>query len=148
SASFRCVSFGGGRGPQLGQTAWGLAGGWGLQQIQTLGARPSGVDFKGSPGFRDELRSYENLLSHAPETTLSRAVALNGKAWALATHGIGLADAERLSQEALMIVRGLAAKPDELSAVVREEANDMDTLAYIQMQAGKMSEALENLKTA
>src|SRR5262249_57426498 len=48
----------------------------------------------------------------------------------------------------LMIVRGLAGKPDELSAVVREEANDMDTLAYIQMQAGKMSEALENLKTA
>jgi len=73
---------------------------------------------------------------------------LNGKAWALATYGIDLADAERLSQEALTIVRGLAAKPDELSAVVREEANDVDTLAYIQMQAGKMSDALENVKAA
>src|SRR5262249_6330425 len=82
-----------------------------------------------------------------PEPTLPRAMALNGKAWALATHGIDLADAERLSREALMIVRGLG-KPDELSAVVREEANDMDTLAYIQMQADKMSDALENMKAA
>jgi tetratricopeptide (TPR) repeat protein len=94
------------------------------------------------------MQYHENRLSRAPEPTLSRAMALNGKAWALATYGIDLADAERLSQEALMVVRGSAAKPDELSAVVREEANDMDTLAYIQMQAGKMSDALANMKAA
>jgi len=75
-------------------------------------------------------------------------MALNGKAWALATYGIDLADAERLSQEALTIVRRPAEKPDESGSVVREEANDMDTLAYIQMQADKMGDALENLKAA
>src|SRR5262249_11265736 len=105
-------------------------------------------DYKDSPVFKNEMRYYENLLSAAREPTLSRAMALNTKAWALATYGIELADAERLSREALMIVRGLAGKPDELSAIVREEANDMDTLAYIQMQAGKMSDALENVKAA
>jgi tetratricopeptide (TPR) repeat protein len=148
SASFRSVSFDGGRLPQFDGTAWWLAVGWSMQQIQTLADRPSGIDYKDSPVLKKEMRYYENLLSAAPERTLSRVVALNGKAWALATHGIELADAERLSQEALMIVRGLTGKSDELSAVVREEANDMDTLAYIQMQAGKMSDALENMKAA
>jgi len=148
SASFRSVSFDGGRVPQFDGTAWWLAVGWSMQQIQTLAARPSGVDYKDSPVFKDEMGYYENLLSTAPEPTLPRAVALNGKAWALTTHGIDLADAERLSQEALMIVRGLAGKRDELSAVVREEANEMDTLAYIQMQAGNMRDALENMKAA
>jgi tetratricopeptide (TPR) repeat protein len=47
-----------------------------------------------------------------------------------------------LSQQALTIVRGSAGKPD----VVREEANDIDTLAYIQMQRGEVNEALENWK--
>src|SRR5215831_12435143 len=142
SASFRYA----GRVPQFDGTAWWLAVGWSMQQIQTLAARPSGVDYKDSPVFKDEMQYYEKLLSNAPEPTLPRAMALNGKAWALATHGIDLADAERLSQEALMIVRGLGGKPNDLSAVVREEANEMDTLAYIQMQAGKMSDALENMK--
>jgi tetratricopeptide (TPR) repeat protein len=147
-ASFRSVSFDGGRVPQFDGTAWWLAVGWSMQQIQTLAARSSGVDYKDSPLFKNEMQYHENRLSHAPEPTLSRAMALNGKAWALATYGIDLADAEKLSQEALVIVRGSAGKPDELSAVVREEANDMDTLAYIQMQAGKMSDALENMKAA
>src|SRR5262249_24148788 len=91
---------------------------------------------------------YEKLLSIAPERTFARATALNGKAWALATYGIDLADAEGLSQEALTIVRQPAGKPDESGSVVREEVNDMDTLASRQMQAGKMSEGLENLKAA
>src|SRR5262249_23142741 len=100
------------------------------------------------PLFKNEMQYYDNLLSAAPEPTLARAMALNGKAWALATYGIDLADAEKLSQEAVTIVRRLAEMPDASGSVVREEANSLDTLAYIQMQRGKMSEALENLKAA
>src|SRR5262249_23766754 len=147
-ASFRSVSFDGGRVPQFEGTAWWLAVGWSMQQIQTLAARSSGVNYKDTPVFKNEMQYYEERLRTSPEPKLSRAMALNGKAWALATYGIDLADAERLSQEALMIVRELGGKPDELSAVIREEANDMDTLAYIQMQRGKMSDALENMKAA
>jgi len=119
-----------------------------MQQVQGLAAQSSGVNYKDTPAFKDEMQYYEKWLSTAPEPTRARAMALNGKAWALATYGIDLADAERLSQESLMIVRGSAEKRDESGSVVREEANDMDTLAYIQMQTRKMSEALENLKAA
>ena len=93
------------------------------------------------------MQFYEKWLSSTPEPTLARATALNGKAWALATYGIDLADAERLSQQALTILRGSAGQPAE-SGLVREEVNETDTLAYIQMQTGRMSEALENLKAA
>src|SRR5262249_3039609 len=128
--------------------AWWLAIGWSMQQIQSLAAQSSGVNYKDTPGFRDEMQYYEKRLSTAPEPTLARAMALNGKAWALATYGIDLADAERLSHEALTIVRRTTEKPDGSGSVVREEANEMDTLAYIEMQEGKMSEALVNLKEA
>jgi tetratricopeptide (TPR) repeat protein len=148
SASFRYVTFDGGHVPQFNGTAWWLAVGWSMQQVQSLAAQSSGVSYKDTPLFKDEMQYYEKWLNTAPEPTLARAMALNGKAWALATYGIDLADAERLSQEALMIVRRPTEKPDESGSVVREEANDMDTLAYIQMQADKMSEALETLKTA
>jgi len=148
SASFRYVAFDGSHVPRFNGTAWWLGVGWSMQQIQSLAAQSSGVSYKGTPAFKDEMQYYEKLLSAAPEATLARATALNGKAWALATYGIDLADAERLSQESLTIVRRRAEKPDEPGSLVREEANDIDTLAYIQMQAGKMSEALENLKAA
>jgi tetratricopeptide (TPR) repeat protein len=148
SASFRYVTFDGGHVPQFNGTAWWLAVGWSMQQIQSLAAQSSGVNYKDTPLFKDEMQYYEKWLSTAPEPTLARAMALNGKAWALATYGIDLTDAERLSQEALTIVRRPAEKPDESGSVVREEANDMDTLAYIQMQADKMGDALENLKAA
>ena len=146
SASFRSVTFDGGRVPQFNGTAWWLAVGWSIQQVQSLAALSSNVNYKDTPAFKDDMQYYEKRL--VPEPTIARAMALNGKAWALATYGIDLADAERLSQEALTIVRGSARKNDELSAVVREETNEMDTLAYIQMQAGKMSDALENLNAA
>ncbi len=148
SASFRSVTFDGGHVPQFNGTAWWLAVGWSMQQIQGLAARSSGVNYKDTPAFKGEMQYYEKWLSTAPEPTRTRASALNGKAWALATYGIDLADAERLSQESLVILRRLAEKPDESGSVVREEANALDTLAYIQMQAGKMGEALENLKAA
>jgi hypothetical protein len=54
SASFRSVRFDGGRVPQFDGTAWWLAVGWSMQQIQTLAARPSGVDYKDSPVFKNE----------------------------------------------------------------------------------------------
>jgi uncharacterized protein YjbI with pentapeptide repeats len=145
SASFRYVTFDGRHVPQFNGTAWWLALGWSMQQVQSLAAQSSGVNYKDTPAFKNEMQYYENWLGTAPEPTLARAIALNGKAWALATYGIDLADAERLSQEALTIVRRSAEKS---SSVVREEANEMDTLAYIQMQANKMSDALENLKAA
>ncbi len=145
SASFLYVTFDGGHVPQFNGTAWWLALGWSMQQVQSLADQSSGVNYKDTPAFKNEMQYYENWLSTAPEPTLARAIALNGKAWALATYGIDLADAETLSQESLTIVRRSAEKS---SSVVREEANEMDTLAYIQMQTGKMSEGLENLKAA
>jgi tetratricopeptide (TPR) repeat protein len=148
SASFRSVTFDGGHVPQFNWTAWWLAVGWSMRQVQSLAAQSSGVNYKDTPAFKGEMQYYEKWLGTAPEPTLARAMALNGKAWALATYGIDLADAERLSQDALTIVRRPAEKPDESGSVAREEANEMDTLAYIQMQTGKMSDALENLKAA
>ena len=148
SASFRYVTFDRGHVPQFNGTAWWLAVGWSRQQVQSLAAQSSNVNYKDTPAFKDDMQYYEKWLSTVPEPTIGRAMALNGKAWALATYGIDLADAERLAQQALTIFRGSAGKPDESGSVAREEANNTDTLAYIQMQAGKMSEALENLKAA
>jgi tetratricopeptide (TPR) repeat protein len=148
SASFRYVTFDGGHVPQFNGTAWWLAVGWSMQQIQSLAAQSSGVNYKDTPAFKNEMQYYDKLLSTAPEPTLARAMALNGKAWALATYGVDLVDAERLSQESLTIIRRLAEKPDESGSVVREEVNNMDTLAYIQMQAGQIGKALENLRAA
>jgi Novel STAND NTPase 1/Pentapeptide repeats (9 copies) len=148
SASFQSVTFNGGHVPQFDGTAWWLAVGWSMQQIQSLAARPPGVNYKDSPAFKSEMQLYDNGLSAVPQPTRARARALNAKAWGLATYGVDLADAERLSEESVMIVRQSAEKRDETGSDVREEANNMDTLAYIQMQRDKMSEALENLKAA
>jgi tetratricopeptide (TPR) repeat protein len=148
SASFRYVTFDGGHVPQFNGTAWWLAVGWSMQQVQSLAAQPSDVKYKDTQAFKDDMQYYQQLLSQESKPTIAQAMALNGKAWALATYGIDLADAERLSRQALTIVRRLGEKSAELNAVIREEANDMDTLAYIQMQTNKMSEALENLEAA
>jgi tetratricopeptide (TPR) repeat protein len=117
-----------------------------MQQVQRLAVQSSSVNYKDTPSFKNEMQYYDKQLSTAPEPTRARGLALNGKAWALATYAIDLAEAERLSQESLTIIRRLAEKPGESSSVVVEEANYLDTLAYVQMQIGKMSEALENLR--
>jgi tetratricopeptide (TPR) repeat protein len=147
SASFRYVTFDAGHVPQFNGTAWWLAVGWSMQQVQSLAPQSADLNYKDTPAFKDDMQYYEKWLSTVPDPTIARAMALNGKAWALATYGVDLADAERLSQQALTMVRGSAGKLQS-GSVVREEANDMDTLAYVQMQEGKMSEALENFKAA
>src|SRR5262249_1588751 len=58
-ASFRSVSFDGGRVPQFEGTAWWLAVGWSMQQIQTLAARRAGAQSRrrGSSGPAGQDRS-------------------------------------------------------------------------------------------
>src|SRR5262249_8066799 len=58
--------------------------------------------------------------------------------------GIDLADAERLSQES----RALVFRPAYKLGEVSDQANYLDTLAYIQMQKGKIREALNNWEIA
>src|SRR5262249_8901427 len=143
SASFRSVTFGDSHIPQFNGTAWWLAVGWSMGQVQSLAAQSSGVNYKDTPAFRDEIQHYEKWLSTATEP-LARARAMNGKAWALATYGIDLADAERLSQES----RALVFRPAYKLGEVSDQANYLDTLAYIQMQKGKIREALNNWEIA
>src|SRR5262249_36085279 len=53
SASFRYVTFNGNHVPQFNETAWWLAVGWSMQQIERLAAQSAGVNYKDTQAFTD-----------------------------------------------------------------------------------------------
>jgi uncharacterized protein YjbI with pentapeptide repeats len=148
-ASFRYVIFDGDHVPRFHESAWWLAAGWNMTQVEKLLAQTGSNKeiYKDTPLFKRLLLSDEQQLSMATEP-MERAIALNGKAWDLATYGVDLGVAERESREAQRIVATLKGAADAGAArYVFFEDSLSDTLAYILTQTGKVREAVEIWKS-
>jgi len=152
SASFRNVIFDGGHAPRFDRTAWWVAVGWSMTQFEQLRKQTEDdakEKIKDTQVFKDQLGNFDKRLNLVTEPTTGRADLLNGKAWYLAIYGVNLPDAELVARESLKIVvpgtpQSRLETPDV--KIDLDEASYKDTLAYILMQAGKMSDALDTLK--
>jgi tetratricopeptide (TPR) repeat protein len=127
------ATFDDGQFPNFENSAWWLAFGWNKHQRELLIKQSANKDPKAMKSFKDDLKSID-------EMPWPPAKILNEKAWALATFGVDLNDAEDFVREALKIYGGNGNSVNN----ERDVANAKDTLAYIFMQKGKWAEA-ENL---
>jgi len=136
-ASFLDATFDDGQFPNFENSAWWLAFGWNKHQRELLIKQSANKEPKAMKSFKDDLKSID-------EMPWPPAKILNEKAWALATFGVDLNDAEDFVREALKIYGGNGKSVNN----EREIANAKDTLAYIFMQKGKWSEAESLLSDA
>jgi uncharacterized protein YjbI with pentapeptide repeats len=142
-ASFRDVKFEDREVPKFDNSAWWLATGWNKHQRELLTQQSANKDLKETKNFKQELKQRDDDLMQA-SNPVSRARALNERAWTLATFGVDLADAEGAVREALDIYnanRQSVPRP-------RDVPNAQDTLAYILMQKGDLMEAEKLLSDA
>jgi len=131
--------------PHFDRTAWWLASGWNLDRVTALvkkfgGADPERRRVVGEyPMFDRELNRFETMLKN----TSQRAVALDGKAWTLAIHGIDLEEAERVSRGALKTINSSGLSNEDKAKPL---SYILDTLAYILLQKHRAEEACEAKK--
>jgi WD40 repeat protein/uncharacterized protein YjbI with pentapeptide repeats len=137
--------------PNFDRTAWWLASGWNLDQVAGFvkkfgGADPERRRVVGEyPMFDRELNRFETMLkktsiNKTSINTLQRAVALDGKAWTLAIHGIDLEEAERVSRGALKTLKSSRLSNEDKAKPLSYIS---DTLAYILLQKHRTEEARE-----
>jgi uncharacterized protein YjbI with pentapeptide repeats len=144
-ASFQNVSYDSCDLPKFEKTAWWLAIGWSLNQVADFmrnygGANPRKGRKEGEYlAFDREFNRFESRLEANPKNNLDRAVALDGKAWTLAIHGISLDEAEKAARTALEVIRNVENIP--IADKRRKVSYIRDTLAYILMQERQPEEA-------
>jgi hypothetical protein len=91
------------------------------------------------PTLDRELNRFEVMKKNSTNT-LQLAVALDGKAWSLAIHGIDLEEAERVSRQALKTIHSLRLANEHRAKPLSYIS---DTLAYILLQKHRAEEARE-----
>ena len=132
--------------PNFDRTAWWLASGWNLDHVAALvkkfgEADPERRRVVGEyPMLDRELNRFETVLKKTSINTSQRAVALDGKAWALAIHGIDLEEAERVSRGALKTISSSGLSTEDKAKPLSYIS---DTLAYILLQKRRAEEARE-----
>jgi Pentapeptide repeats (9 copies) len=132
--------------PNFDRTAWWLASGWNLDQVAGFlkkfgGANPERRRVVGEyPMFDRELNKVETMLKRSRINTSQRVVALDGKAWTLAIHGIDLEEAERVARGALKTINSARLSNEDKT---RPLSYVSDTLAYILLQKHRAEEARE-----
>lgn len=140
-ASFAHVDTGG-AALDFTNSAWWLASGWSLDQVQSLilsyPPKKYAIPDKKQQEYVDELNK-------APEENFARAEALNDFAWMLATRGRDLDKALGYAKNALQIVDKLRLKRD-LSQ--RISSNYQDTLGYILLQKSAANRELDLVQEA
>jgi uncharacterized protein YjbI with pentapeptide repeats len=129
--SFKRVKFSDRNIPKFGQSAWWQAYGWGFQEIEMLHKQYPRHGITETDKYKHEIGLTEESLRQASGQT-ARAVALNEKAWLLATYGvISDGQAEQAVREAVGIIG---------TGPLKEMVED--TLAYILLQKGQDDPAL------
>jgi WD40 repeat protein len=132
--------------PNFSRTAWWLASGWNLDQVaQFLEAYGAANSERGKlvgeyPMFDRELSRFETILGKTEADTLQHAVALDGKAWTLAIHGIDLVGAERVARDALKSINDAQVSAQEK---IKPLSYVADTLGYVLLQKNRVKEARE-----
>ncbi|MET4387314.1 uncharacterized protein YjbI with pentapeptide repeats [Bradyrhizobium sp. F1.4.3] len=143
SASFRNVAIIDGE-LNLAGTAWWLAFGWSLPQIEKFADQQKNARIEEAKGFNDDISLRKKELKNATSPE-DRVRALNKVAWTYATYGAGLKVAkEEYAQKALDEVKAIKGKSEVWLADSR--ANFTDTIAYIWLQEGNPKEAVRLLE--
>jgi len=144
-ASFKRAKFSDNNIPKFDQSAWWQAYGWGLDEIELLHRKYPRDRITESDKYKREIDLAEGRLKQASDP-MSRALALNAKAWQLAIYGV-VADgqAEAAIREALKIF------PEEARNGGRDFRPQMeDTLGYIllQKQGNEPAAKMKNIEEA
>ncbi|MGY3695094.1 uncharacterized protein YjbI with pentapeptide repeats [Bradyrhizobium sp. USDA 3240] len=132
--------------PNFKNSAWWLASGWTLQQVDAL-AKQFGGSTPDIPIFRRELDRFKKLLdANKDPATLEYVKAQDGIAWTYAIHGLDLDAAEaasRLSRDSIAKLTGLSNFHTH-----KIQSYTADTLGYILLQKGQVEEAVRLLEDA
>lgn len=149
SASFRDVKFDDLEIPDFKGTAWWLASGWSMSQVDLFAKKYSHKpeEIKMFPTLVEELKERAENKNKALDQTLDQAIALNDEAWTQAIYGVDLPKAEESVRKAIEILDELKRRSPNEGRIREEEANFNDTLAYILMQNGKMKAATELMRS-
>jgi hypothetical protein len=132
--------------PNFNNTAWWLASGWTLQQVDSLTKQFGGRN-PDIPSFGRELSRLKKLLeAHRDPAALEYVKEQDGIAWTYATYGLDLDKAEaasRLSRDGVAKLKGLSDFHTQ-----KLQSYTADTLGYILLQKGQIEEAVGLLKDA
>jgi hypothetical protein len=124
-------------------TAWWLALGWTLPQIEQLVTDYKDLKINEAKVFNNDVALRQKKVKEAtvPE---DRMQALNELAWTYAIYGTDLEIAKGHSEEALNEIKAIKGKSE--TWIANSSANFADTLAYIMLQQGRPEEAEKLLK--
>jgi Pentapeptide repeats (9 copies) len=142
SASFRDVEINGNL--NFTDTAWWLALGWTLPQIEKFAAQYSDLKIRETKMFNNDVIRARREVDNATSAE-DRVRALNALAWNYAIYGADLKIAEGYSQNALeefAKIKTIKGKSD--TWIVNNDANFTDTKAYILLQEDRRPEAVES----
>ncbi len=132
--------------PTFKKTAWWLASGWTLKQVDELTKQFGGRN-PDIPSYGKELSRFQKLPeANGGPVTLEYVKVQDGIAWTYATYGIELDKAEAASRLAVDGVTKLKGVGDDHMRKLRSYT--ADTLGYILLQEGQIEEAKGILKEA
>jgi uncharacterized protein YjbI with pentapeptide repeats len=141
SASFRDVGINGDL--IFTDTAWWLAFGWTLPQIEKFAAQYSDLNIKEAKIFDEDILSRKKEVDNAASPE-DRVRALNELAWTYAIYGADLKIAKGYAQSALQefgAIKTIKGKSE--TWIAKTHANYTDTMAYILLQEDQPAEAIK-----
>lgn len=138
--------------PDLRKTAWWLASGWTLEQVDAITKRFGGAspDIK---GFRSRLeKSNKKLETNQDPATFEYVKARDELGWTCATYGMDICSTYGIDRKALDAAKEAYERAKELKIEPyvkgRLVSYAADTLGYLLMQKGQIEEALPLLEQA
>ena len=144
SASFRDVAINGDL--IFTGTAWWLAFGWTLPQIEKFAAKYSDLDIEKAKVFDKDIIARKKEVDNALSAE-DRVRALNEVAWTYAIYGADLKTAKEYAQKALEEFRAIKTIKGKAEAwIAKTRRNFTDTKAYILLQEGHPAEAVKLLE--
>ena len=144
SASFRDVAINGDL--IFTGTAWWLAFGWTLPQIEKFAAKYSDLDIEKAKVFDKDIIARKKEVDNALSAE-DRVRALNEVAWTYAIYGADLKTAKEYAQKALEEFRAIKTIKGKSEAwIAKTRMNFTDTKAYILLQEGHPAEAVKLLE--
>ena len=127
-------------------TAWWLAFGWTLPQIEKFAAKYSDLDIEKAKVFDKDISSRKKEVDNALSAE-DRVRALNEVAWTYAIYGADLKIAKEYAQKALEELRAIKTiKGKSENWIAKTRMNFTDTMAYILLQEGDPAEAVKLLE--
>jgi hypothetical protein len=141
------------------RTAWWLALGWTLPQIDQLIEEYKGLKIKEAKVFKDDVEQSKQKVAEAAATPEDEVAALNEVAWTYAIYGADLNIAKEYVQKAVdkaskmektsnegRTIKGKVDKGKAETWIDDNSVNFADTMAYILLQEGQPAEAIRLLE--